>query len=348
MSILSSLFGGLAGATIGKLFGGGKKSKEPTLQDQLAPFLQQFSNISNTYSSQAGADYSKAGAGYDEALNYFRSIMSGNREDLLKVTDASAITKASDEQAQQNYELAPRGGRRAATAQNSSFDTFAELNRYLQNLRGQAPGQIANIAQAIGNMAQGKLSAAMGGTSGGSNLLFGEEQIKQQIADRHAALLGSIFEAAGAVAGAFACNTLDTWIFTPSGYKQLKDIQEGDRVSIPVGMNGEFAEGIVIRKKIEKEQDIFKLTSSFNSIKGTSSHVFSLEKEIEIRLGDISPSCGIEVPFFINNVMDSAIVHTIELLPNKEDVAILKLNDEENNYNYITNGYISVDADCLR
>lgn len=334
----------------GLFTGGGKKkpSKEELLMQQLAPYLKTFSDTSSKYSAQADTDYGKASAGYDQALNYYQTLMSGNREDLLKNVDASALTKAADEQSQQNYELAPRGGRRAATAANLGFDTLSELNRYLQSLRAQAPGQVASIAQAIANMAQGKLSAAMGGASSASNILFGVEGIHQQEADRRAALLGSIFEAAGAVAGAFACNTLDTWVLTPNGYKQLKEIQVGHEVSVPLGDDGELTSMKVIRKEIKPNQDILKMYAGNCFVKGTTSHAIVVKKGADVLLGDINTTGGMELPFFIEGELKTTTVTRVELLPEQADVAILKLGDEKKNYNYITNGFISVDADCAR
>lgn len=344
MGILSWIFN-----PIGSIINHNKsKAKQPNLNDQLAPYLQQFSDIATKYSGQADTDYGKASAGYDEALNYFHKIMSGSRDELLDTLDASNLNKAADEQTQQNYETAPRGGARAATAANLGFDKFAQLNSFLQNLRSQAPGQLANIAQAISNMAQGKLSAATGSLGSASNILFGLESVKQQVADRHAQLLGSIFQAVGTIAGAVACNTLDTWILTPDkGYRLLREIQVGDRISIPVGMDGEFSEGRVIRKETKRGQPVFELTCNGSYIKGTSSHVLVGVDNSEIKFEELNGKPVI-VPFYIDDKIRKTNLTKFKLLDKPEDVAILKINDEKNNYNYITNGFISVDADCLK
>lgn len=329
-------------------FGGSKKKKEPTFQEILAPYLKQYSDIATKYSSAADEDYSKAGIGYDSAMKYYQNLLGGSRENLLKTLDASAITAAMDEQERQNYELAPRGGRRAATAANLGFNKFSSLNKYLQQLRGAAPEQIANLAQAFANMGQGKLSAAMGGTAGASNLLFGTEQIKQQEKDRKAALIGSIFEAIGAVAGgvAAACNTLDTWILTPKGHKQLRDINVGDRV-ITVLANGKFEEAKVIRKEIKKEQDIYELKCTNTMLRGTIGHVLAGAEGVELSFEEL-PEENPLLPMVINEDLATTSIVSFGITKLKEDVAILKLNNEKENFNYITNGLISIDADCKK
>jgi hypothetical protein len=347
MSFLSRLLNlstfGISGTIAG--VGGGKKTKTPTMNDQLAPYLQQYSDIAKQYSNQAGADYNVADKNLNDVLGYYHNILNGSREDLLKTVDASGLTAATDEQERQNYELASRGGRRAATGANLEFDKLAILNKYLQSLRGEASGQITNIAQLFANMGQGKLSAAMGGTAGASNLLFGEEQIKQQIADRKAALISSIFEAIGGAAGmAIGCNTLDTWILTlKHGYIQLEDIRIGDKVYTLV--NEKLEEAKVIRKDTLKNQNIYELNCNDSLLKGSLSHVLTGVDNSEVIFEDILTEVAL-IPLYKNDEFITTSVKSFKQLNEKEDVAILKLNNEKDNYNYITNGFISIDADC--
>lgn len=322
-----------------------KKPKEPTIADQLAPFLQQYTNIANRYSDQANTDFGKATSGYDEAINFYRNLFKGKQEDLLSMLDSTEITAGLDEQQKQNYELAPRGGRRAATAANLGFDKFGQLNSFLQNLRQQAPGQIANIAQAYGNLGTGKLNAAMGGIGGASNLLFGMEQIKQQEKDRRSELLSGIFSAIGSTIGFLACNTLDTLILTPNGYKPLYEIQIGEKVLTPIGLTGEFEESKVIRKEVVNDEDIYEIKVNGSHLKGTLSHELVTDKEEEKALMLIGNEVG-SLLLCIGNKISIQSISSFRKTNIRQKVAILKLNDEKKNYRYITNGFISVDADC--
>lgn len=176
-----------------------------TLLTVLQPHMKLLSDIGGEQSTAANADFAKAGTGYDDALNFYRNILSGNRDDLLKILDTSNVTKAYDEQERQNYELAPRGGRRAATGANLEFSKLGELNKLLQALRGQAPGQIAAIAQALSSQGVARLGSSINAINSVTGLRTGIEQsnaqIQQQEADRKAALIGSIIGSAGTVLG---------------------------------------------------------------------------------------------------------------------------------------------------
>lgn len=173
----------------------------------LQPHMKLLSDIGGQQSTSANKDFDLAGGGFTDALDYYRKILTGNRDDLLGIADSTALTKAYDEQARQNYELAPRGGRRAATAANLNFSKMSELNRLIQSLRGQAPGQIANIAQLLSGQASNKLNAALNSINQVTGLRTGIEQInasiQQQEADRKAALISSIIGSAGGALGAF-------------------------------------------------------------------------------------------------------------------------------------------------
>jgi hypothetical protein len=347
MSILSRILNVATGGISGSIFGVGgssKKKKEPTINDLLAPYLKQYSDVATKYSGEADQDYNKATVGYDNAMKYYQDILNGSRENLLKTVDASGATAALDEQERQNYELAPRGGRRAATASNLEFSKMGELNKLLQYLRGQAPGQIANIAQAFANMGQGKLAAAMGGTAGGTGIILNEEQIRQQEKDRKANLIGSILGAAGSVLGAFACNTLDTWVYTPKGYKQLAELNVGDKV-YTLGPNEKLEEAKIIRRDIKEAQEIWELTCNDTCLKGTLSHVIAGMNDTEYSFQDLAEVLT-TLPAFKNDELFITTMKSFKKKKNKEDVVILKLNNEKKNFNYITNGLISIDADC--
>lgn len=174
----------------------------------LAPHMKLLSDIGGTQTAGANKNFADAEGVLTEVLNYYKNILGGDRENLLKTLDASAVTKAYDEQARQNYELAPRGGRRAATAANLEMSKMAELNKLLQYLRGTAPGQMANIGQAFASMGNSRQAQAIQSLLGVTGLRFNIEAAQNQNIEnqnqRNAEMIAGIMEMLGGIAGAAA------------------------------------------------------------------------------------------------------------------------------------------------
>lgn len=188
---------------ISNLFGGGKK-KDPyeDLWKKLSPYLDSAQKITEQSATEGLGNVGAARKDYDYVSSYLKKLLEGSDDELLKMLDASGATKNIDENQQQLSELGVRGGRRASILGQSGFDRDAALSNVLKQLRFSAPDKIANIAQAIGNLGLGELSASTGAGAQGSSLIFGVENLKQQDKARKSALIGSIFEAIGSVAGA--------------------------------------------------------------------------------------------------------------------------------------------------
>jgi len=196
-------------AVFAALFGLGKKNNSglPSNQQltdnqlQLSDTLKKLAD----YGIPAGKEsFEKASGAYDTSLDFYKNILNGSNEDLLKLINADEFTKSADEAQATAYNLAGRSGSRAATLAGVEESRMGNLSRVLTQLRSSAPSEIANIGQAIANMGAQQLGAGTGSITSASNILFGLSNVKQQEADRRAQLIGSIIGTAGSIAGAVA------------------------------------------------------------------------------------------------------------------------------------------------
>lgn len=195
--------GGIAGLGLSKLFGGKKKDPYADLRTQLSPFMEQNKKIATEAGTAGLADTTTARNDFNYVSSYLKKLMEGGDEELMKLLDISGATRNIDENQQQLAELGVRGGRRSSILAQSGFDRDAALSSILKQLRFSAPDKIAQIAQGIGNLGLGELSASQGSSAQASSAIFGIEQLKQQDKARKSALIGSIFEAIGGAAGGF-------------------------------------------------------------------------------------------------------------------------------------------------
>lgn len=179
------------------------KHKYDPLMAQLQPLIDSQKKVSEASSTAGLKDTDAATKNYNYVSDYLKKLLEGSDEELLKILDASGATKNIDENQQQLSELGVRGGRRSSILGQSGFSRDAALSNLLKQLRFSAPDKIAQIAQGIGNLGLGELSAATGAGAAASNNIFGVEGLKQQDAARRSALIGSIFEAVGGAAGAY-------------------------------------------------------------------------------------------------------------------------------------------------
>lgn len=313
---------------------GGNKNKYDPLNAQLQPLIDVQKQISTTSSAEGITNVKAAKSDFDYVTNYLKQILTGSADSLLRLFDPSELTKSIDENEQQLAELGVRGGARAAGLGQASFDRSASINRVLAQLRNAAPAQIAQIAQSIGNLGLGELSASVGAGAQASNTLFGVEQLKQNDADRRAALLGSIFTAIGGVAGATLCVGIASLIDIPGGKIQLSQLEVGDKV-VSFDDEGNRVIRILIRKRIGRQQKV-RLLQKFHSLSASLSHVFYDEEFEEILCSDLKNG---------DTLFGESVVIVGEAI---DDVGIIKLDNELRSYPFVANGFISADDDPIK
>lgn len=315
MSLFGSIFHGL--------FGGGGPKKDPyaNLMNQLNPLINTNTDIAKTAGTSGLANIDTATKDYDYVSKYLKSLFEGSDSQLLSLLDSSGATQGIDENAQQISELGVRGGNRSANLGQANFNRDAQLSNLLKQLRFAAPDKLAQIAQGIGNLGTGELSASTGASNIASNNLFGVEQLHQADADRKAALIGSIFQSIGATAGALACLVLEAKIKVPGGAIRLANIQIGDEI-----ISRTLDNNRIIRKVIRIRDTPNQLVKDFESTRpsATPSHVFYTYKWREILCSELE-STG----------------------EHMADVRIIKLDNEQFNYPFLANEYWSCDDDCL-
>lgn len=195
---------------LGNIFGGGgdKKNKNDPLTSQLQPLIDLQKQFAQYGFPASESNFGKAGGAYNTALDFYKKILTGSDDEIMKLINANEFTKSTDESQALAYNLGGRSGTRTASLANSSFDRSAILQKILSQIRSGAPGEIANIGQGFANMAGAQAGAATGTSQGASNIIFGLKQIQQQEADRRAALISSLISAAGSAAGAFAASDI--------------------------------------------------------------------------------------------------------------------------------------------
>jgi len=197
MAVFAALFG------LGKKHNDGLPSNQQLTDNQLqlSDTLKKLAD----YGIPAGKEsFEKASGAYDTSLDFYKNVLNGSNEDLLKLINADEFTKSADESQATAYSLAGRSGNRAATLAGVEESRMGNLSKILTQLRSSAPSEISNIGQAIANMGAQQLGASTGSINSASSILFGLSNIKQQEADRRAQLIGSIIGTAGSIAGAVA------------------------------------------------------------------------------------------------------------------------------------------------
>lgn len=195
------ILGGSAVASAALSRGGGGSSSSSISQAQLDPLIKLQTQISESAGKSGQQDLASARSGIGFVEDFYKKILTGSDDDLLKLLDVSGTTRAIDENEQLMSELGVRGGRRAAALGQSSFNRDAAINNLLKQLRFSAPNQLAQLNQVLANMGLGQLSTAVGAGAQASNSIFNLENLNQQEADRRTNLISNIMHTAGSLAG---------------------------------------------------------------------------------------------------------------------------------------------------
>lgn len=331
---------------ISAAFGWGHKTpKDPyqALLDQLNPLIKAETDAT-TKSTAAGLE--NVGAAKNDLAyvsDWLKHTLTGSDDSLLKMFDTSSLTHNIDENVQQMSEQGVRGGRRAAVLGQSYFDRDASISKALQQLRFLAPDKIASIAGQIGQLGLGELGAGTNASSVASNNLFGIEQLRQADKDRKAAIIGSIFEGIGAIAGGFAarCVAKGSILYTINGFVNIEDSLGLHAISF--NNNKEKITRKVIRVEISPNQSTKKIAVLYKEINATNTHVFYNENFKEVLCDSLTE--GFELPI-ISDKDESITVYPVSLTNGTiEDVIIIKLENEDDSYPMIINGFICADDD---
>lgn len=176
------------------------------LVNYLAPIYKTQANTMSTSAAAGAKDIATGRNDLEYVTNWLKTLHTGSDDELLKMLDASEVTRNADDQEQQLSEFGVRGGARAAGLAQAGFNKDAALNRVLQGLRFAAPDKIANIATMIANIGVNETNASLNAGGQAANILFGVEGIAQQAKDRKNALIGQILGTAGTALGAWLGN----------------------------------------------------------------------------------------------------------------------------------------------
>lgn len=190
----------VAGAAISSR-GGGSSSSSSSSQAQLDPLIKIQTQIAEQAGKSGQQDIATARSGISFVDDFLKKILTGSDDDLLKMLDVTGATRNIDENEQLLSEIGVRGGRRAASLGQASFNRDAAIGNLLKQLRFNAPNQLAQLNQVLANVGLGELSASVGAGAQASNALFNQQNIGQQEADRRTALISNIMQTAGSLAG---------------------------------------------------------------------------------------------------------------------------------------------------
>lgn len=166
----------LVAAGIGGAFGllGAKKSADASKAQAatMSPLIQAQADTANFNRQQAAIDLPKARETLGSSLDFWNTILKGDRNAAM-----SLIGPTSDQQASQTAaanrnlsEFAPRGGRRTLMLGASPINTVTDANRNFLSLRASAPDKMTNIGQILAQMGLGETSA---GTAAGGSAISG-------------------------------------------------------------------------------------------------------------------------------------------------------------------------------
>lgn len=294
----------------------------------LAPLYINSRKLSDAAGTQGIADSKKASDNLSFVSDWFKNILTGSDDSLLKMFDVSGLNKNIDENQQQLAETGVRGGSRAAGLGQSSFDRDAAINKALQALRFAAPEHIAAIAGQIGSLGVAQESVSNQASDAAAKDVGIYADQAQHEKDRKDALIGSIFAAIGGIAGAALCVADYTRINTPVGEVRADSLA----IAREVLSNGIVRK--ITRFKISKNQPTRVIYVHKNLIEVTPSHVFQQANGEEVLCSELR----------VGDLLNGKEILVIK--PSEADVVIFKLDGEENNYTFKSNGFTSLDDDC--
>lgn len=139
----------------------------------MSPLIQAQAKSADFARGQAAIDLPKARETLGSSLDFWNTILKGDRNAAMSLVGPTADQQAGQTAAANRNlsEFAPRGGRRTLMLGESPINTITDLNRNLLSLRAGAADKTTNIGQILAQLGLGETSA--GTTAGGSAIQGG-------------------------------------------------------------------------------------------------------------------------------------------------------------------------------
>lgn len=186
------------------LSGGSGNTKDlQALTASLQPYLADLNKYSQYGFEQGKADYTKAGQTLDIPINYYKDILGGDFDKILKSLNSDEVISNYDDQTRLINEMGLRGGNRAASSSLNEFNKQKLLNEAFQKIRSDAPQHLEQLGAILAQIAQGKLSLT-GNTKDIISSLLNLQQFREMNKDRRAGAIQGLLNTLSGVSGAIA------------------------------------------------------------------------------------------------------------------------------------------------
>jgi hypothetical protein len=105
-----------------------------------------------------------------QPLNFFQALLSGDRNTILSALspEVSTLTSQYDTGRKTAEEFAPRGGGRGAALEELPFRKASDIEQLVAGARATGAAGVTGIAQLLGNLGLGEVSAGTGAASAAS------------------------------------------------------------------------------------------------------------------------------------------------------------------------------------
>lgn len=163
---MSSLFGGGGGQT--------KQQRELTGVE---------TDIAKYGLSQAKSTIPAATSGLESSLNFFQTLLSGDRNAIAALESPDIInTQQQYESARKTAdEFSPRGGGATAASEESRFSEASDIAKLFTSARSKGAEGVATISSMLANLGLGELGASSSAANAGfQNIETSKENQQQQ------------------------------------------------------------------------------------------------------------------------------------------------------------------------
>lgn len=159
---------------------GAKKASDAqkAQQAKIDPLIQQQADTSKWALDQAKIDIPNARNTLQGPLNFWNTILSGDRNAAMSVAGPTADQLAGQTAAanRSQAEFSPRGGRRTLMLGSQPLETTTSLNQGLLALRPAAADKATTIGQILAQLGLGETSASAGA---GSSAISGQNNANE-------------------------------------------------------------------------------------------------------------------------------------------------------------------------